>query len=256
MSYLSEASGSQKVGFFIAVVIAGLMARFFWAGGIEEYFNPSKQVENQIVEVLEARPGDLAVLRAMEQSFPLQYDELLEAMTDAGMQNAPPEMVIEAGSRQLGQFMASHRNDFAAAPLPSLDAVAGKERELLASLQRDEPVYCADYLFGTLIPSDPLSQESSRLIGETAAARVQAMAAGRADQQLRLDITPAILDGLADTMKDEGASAQQLAVIFGDADSATLSAEQQCDSALRMLSSIESQTDTRRALLIGKMLAR
>ncbi len=255
MSYISDTSPAQKISFVVGLIALSLVARFVWAGGVEEYFNPAKQVENQIVEVLEERPGDLALLRAMEDYFPLQYDELLEAMTYVAQRDASPDAVSQAGSAQLAQFMANHRTDFALAPQQSLDAVLTAERKLLEALRTEEPVYCADYLFGTLIPTDPLSPESNQLMGEAAAARVQAMAAGRADQQLRMKATPRDIASLSDTMRAEGASDMQIAVLFENGNPATLSSAEQCDSMLQMLRSMEKQPDARRALLTGSLLA-
>ena len=59
------------VGGVIALLVVGHLVRFIAYGGIEEYFSPSKRVESQLVAALEQRPGDLAILHAMGEHFPL-----------------------------------------------------------------------------------------------------------------------------------------------------------------------------------------
>ncbi|MCP5396267.1 MAG: hypothetical protein H6918_05985 [Sphingomonadaceae bacterium] len=254
MSFLSETSASQKIGVIIAAIVGGLIVRFVMAGGIEEYYNPSKQIENRIVEAMEARPGDLAVLQAMRDYFPLEYDDLLESMTDAAMADAPAEDVMRAGSRELARFMARHPNDFAAAPEANLSEVLRTESALLEALLAEDPVACGDYIFGTMEPADPLSEETGKLIGEAAASKIKAMAAGRADQQLRLATTPSDLRKLTDTMRERGASAEQIALFTDNIDTAVLGSEEQCEAALHLVKAIEAQKPSSRALLVATFL--
>ncbi len=253
MSFLSERSAGEKLGGFIAVLVLAYLARFLWAGGIEEYFSPSKRIENQLVAALEQRPGDLAILRAMEEHFPLDYEDLLEGMTDAGLARGSEGEIAEAGSGFLRRFMASHKNDFAAAPTPYLDTVLQAEVAVLRRLASESPVACDDYVKGRLQYNDPLSEEARRLLGESGAAYVEAMAAGRRDQQLRLATTPADLAALGQTMAERGASREQLAALDAG-DFQSLAYADQCDGVLRLVEGIDAQPDARQALLTTTFL--
>jgi hypothetical protein len=253
MSFLSERSPSQMVGGVIALLVAGYCVRFLLAGGVEEYFSPSKRIESQLVAALEQRPGDLAILRAMEQHFPLDYDNLLEGMAEQGVAGGTEEQVIAVGSQYLRRFMAGHRNDFAAAPTPYLDGVLASEMALLRQLASESPVACDDYVKGRLEYDDPLSDDADRLLGESAAAYVEAMAAGRRDQQLRLATTPADLTALGRTLAARGATAEQIAAL-DSGDFARLEYDDQCDAVLRLVEAIDAQPEARQALLTATFL--
>jgi hypothetical protein len=241
------------VGGFIGLLVVGYLVRFLLAGGVEEYFSESKRVENRLVAALEQRPGDLAILRAMEKHFPQSYDDLLDSMGDAGVAGASDEQVVAAGSQRLRQFMANHKNDFAAAPTPYLDTVLRTKAALLRQLAKDSPMACDSFVDGRLEDVGPMSDAANRLVGESAAASIEAIAAGRRDQQLRLGITPADLAALRDTLAGRGASRAQLAAL-DSGDFVGLAEGERCDAVLRLVEAIDAQPEASQALLTGRFL--
>lgn len=254
MSFLSERSPSQMVGGFIAVLVLGLAVRAFYAGGIVEYFDPAKRIENRLVEALEQRPGDAAVLAAMKEHFPLDYETLLDDMSRSVGSGAGPQDVANTGAGFLRRFMHNHRNDFSNAPSSYLETVLAGEVALLGRLAVESPVACDDYVKGRLQYDDPLSPEVWKLLGESGANYVEAMAAGRRDQQLRLATTPSDLAALGETLAQRGASRAQLAALEAG-DFSTVSYDEQCDAALRLVEAIDAQPEDRQALLVATFLA-
>jgi hypothetical protein len=254
LSFLSERSPSQMIGGVIAFLVFGLIVRAIYAGGIVEYFDPAKRIENRLVEALEQRPGDAAVLAAMKAHFPLDYESLLDDMSRSVGSGAGPREVAETGAGFLRRFMHNHRNDFSAAPSPNLETVLAGEVALLRQLAEESPVACDDYVKGRLQYDDPLSQEAWKLLGESGANYVEAMAAGRRDQQLRLATTPADLRALGQTLAERGASREQLAALDAG-DFSTIGYDEQCDAALRLVEAIDAQPEDRQALLVASFLA-
>lgn len=255
MSYLSERSPSQMVGAVIGLILLSLAIRAWMAGGLEELMSPGKRVENQIVAALENNPGDLAVLRAMEQHFPLDYDRLLDAMSTAALRSAPPEQVMQAGSDAVGRFMARHANDFAAAPAETLDGVLALETGLIEALDKSDPIACSDYVHGTLKQGDLLLPQVRELMGELAAAKVAAMAAGRKNQALRMLVNGKHVADLVADMRARGASDAQIGFIVEGTGGAALTEQQQCGAAVHLVHAIAARPDDERVLLVGSLLA-
>ena len=254
MSFLSERSPSQMVGTVIGLILLSLATRAWMAGGLEELMNPGKRAENQIVAALENNPGDLAVLRAMERHFPLDYDRLLDTMSSAALRSAPPEQVMEAGSLAVARFMQQHANDFASAPEDRLDGVLALETELIETLNRSDPLACGDYLHGTVQQGDLLLPRVRELMGEVAAAKVAAMAAGRENPALRLLVNGKHVQDLASDMRAMGASMAQLTFIVEGRGGEALTEQEQCSAGVHLVHAIAGRPDAERVLLIGTLL--
>jgi len=258
MSYSDRTSPAQLIGAIIGFLVLGLIVRVVWAGGIEEYFVPSKQVENRIEEALQAQPGDLAILQSIETYFPDDYDDLLEAMADAGMAGADDAQVIEAGNRQLASFLGNHRNDFAAAPSDALTAVLTSETSLIEALHFENPLACSNHVFGTVPPATEPSEEVKLLIGQAVATKVRAMAAGRTDQQMRLPPSSRDFSLLADAMIARGASKAEAAIALQGIESTVhdFDLNELCGTAILMVEAIGDLDPFVRDQMIGAMLAR
>ncbi|ANU08636.1 hypothetical protein [Paraurantiacibacter namhicola] len=255
MSFASRTSPSQLIGVIIGLIVCGLIVRMVMAGGVEEFFNPTKQVENEIEAAMKSRPGDLAIIQAIETHFPEEYEAMLENMAEAAMGQQSGEAVADAGSSELARFMARHPNDFAAAPDEALSVVLQHEGTLLDGLLAQDPVLCSDYIMGRMQVDDPLPDSVLQLIGQSAASKVKAMAAGRADQQLRFKTTPADLAALGETMRVRGASELQVSMFLSDSGAAeALDDIQRCEGAIHLVKGIEQQTAGRRALLVATFL--
>ena len=254
MGFSSQQSLPRSIGLVVGLIVAGLAVRFFLAGGIEEYFNPQKRVENQIEAALKANPGDLALMEAIETHFPLQYDKMLDRLGDAAIQAEDEETLLLVINNVLQEFMASHRNDFAYAPTQNLRSVLADEEALVDLLSRENPTMCSDYLFGRIEVTDETSQELRTLFGKSVASRVEAMATGRRDQQMRLAVTPSLVAKLRKSMVQEGASEAQLAMLFDQGDPGVLSSAQQCEALQKLHAAVGKMPDEDAALLIGTLL--
>lgn len=254
MGFSAQKSLPRSIGVVVGLIVAGLAVRFFMAGGIEEYFNPQKRVENQIEAALKSNPGDLALMQAIETHFPLQYDKMLDSIGGAAMQAEDGETVLMAINTAIQGFMVSHRNDFAYAPTQNLRSVLADEKALVDMLSRENPTMCSDYLFGRIEVTDETSQELRTLFGKSVASRVEAMAAGRRDQQLRLAVTPSLVAKVRQSMMQEGASEAQLAMLFDQGDPGALSSAQQCEALQQLHAAVGRMPDEDAALLIGTLL--
>lgn len=253
MSFTRTVAPSQMIGAVIGLLVLGYAVRFLLAGGIEEYFNPNKKYENAIVAAFEKQPGNLAVLRAMERQFPQEYDDFLGTMTKAAA-SGREEDILRDGSAYLQQFAAKHAGDFSNAPDALLVRVADAESRLLSSLAAGSMEDCADYVFGTLQPARPLAPETRKLLGETAAARIEAISGGRTNQTVRLGVTPTEGKALIAAMKARGANAAQLGAMRGEIDPETLSVEDRCNAGINLLEGIRAQPPEVEALLASDLL--
>lgn len=253
MSFSRTVGPSQMIGGVIGLLVLAYAVRFVAAGGIEEYFNPNKKYENAIVAAFEKQPGNLAVLRAMERQFPLEYEDFLDTMTKAAA-SGRQEDILRDGSAFLQRFAARHASDFSNAPDALLIKVADSESRLFASLAAKSKIDCADYVFGTLQPEIPLNPETRKLLGETAAARIEAISGGRTHQTVRLGVTPVEGKALIAAMQARGASAAQLAAMRGEIDPETLSVEDQCYAGINLVEGIRAQPPEVEALLASDLL--
>ena len=199
---------------------------------------------------LETVPGNRVIMEQLEADFPRDFDDFSDVVGAAVRSEEPEDRVIVAANNWITNFFANHSNDFAAAPMTNLDAVIDLELGLLQSLKAHDEFACADYAKGE--PQDqPLPEELDQEAGAIVAARFSAIRAGRSDQQLRLLATPSDFDALQQTMADRGLNQEQIAVAFGQADSASIGAPLACKMAIELVNAIRDQPEERRALLIG-----
>lgn len=254
MSFLSEESAAQKVGLVLGIIVIGLVARMVMAGGIEEYFNPAKRVENRIVEVMEEHPGDLIILQTMRDYFPHEYEDLLDAMSDVAVAGAPPEVVIAAGNRELAAFLHRHKNDFGNAPSDSLDAALDAELALLQALRGEDPGACSAYAYGIGLFEGEPSPATLELLGNAIASKVRAMYAGRTNQQIRFDLVPHEIEAWNESMMALGASEAQAIVARVGSDEFVMDDGQRCQAAIYALEATRQQDRNARDLLTGALL--
>ncbi|WAT19134.1 hypothetical protein OZN62_06090 [Aurantiacibacter sp. MUD11] len=255
MSFLETTSASQRAGAVIGLIVIGLAVRIVMAGGVERYFDPMAVVEDELVAALEEHPGDLLVLDAMRTYFPDDYEDLIETMADVAVEGAPSELIADAGNAQLALFLSRHKNDFANAPTANLDAALASEIALMEALQQQDVGACSAYAFGIGLFEGKPSEEVRELLGQSVVAKVQAMSAGRTDQQMRLEVTGPMMEELVATMQANGASEAQVTVALQGSADFVMADSQRCDAALITLRSIQQQEEYARAMMIGEYLA-
>ncbi len=250
MSFANQKTASGMIGFLVIGMVVMLVVRSVLAGGFENVVIPGAALENEIVEQLEAYPGNRVLLARLESDFPRAFDDFSGAMGDAARGPGGEDRVLIAANAWFGNFFASHDRDFAAAPIASLDRVMELEQSFLNSLRDHDEYACANYAKGQA--QDKVLPESyDEAAGEIVAARFSAISAGRNDQQLRLGLTPTDYEALEATLRGNGLNDEQIAVVYGEADPASIGAPLACEMALEMVSAIRAQPEERRALLIG-----
>lgn len=253
MSFLSKELDSNKIGIVIGIIVVGLIGRIIWAGGIEEYFSPNKQVENAIVSALESQPGGAIMLSQLESDFPLEYEDLLSAMTNQAVRDQSPDNIVEAGNQWLRRFFASHSKDFKFAPIGSLDTVLSTEATALAAMYEHEPQLCDNYIRGWALPGN-LPEKVSQSIGSAVAAKFAAIRAGRDDQQLRLDLTPYDLGELTNALTAGGMNEDELAFVLDGVRDGVEESGEKCKAIQGLVAGVQNQPEDRRALLVSAIV--
>ena len=254
MSFLEQKHASGMVGLVVLAIAGSLIARVLMAGGFENYFIPGKALENEVVEQLEAYPGNDVLLERLESDFPRAYDDLTETIGRAARGPGDENRVLVAANLWVLKFFASHDRDFAAAPIASLDRVMELQQSFLQDLRAHDEYACAAYAKGE--PQEqPLPERFDEAGGQIVAARFAAIRAGRIDQQLRLGLNPGHWDALTQTMRENGLNDDQIAVAYGEADPASIGAPLACEMAIELVSAIRAQPEEPRALLIGKYMS-
>jgi hypothetical protein len=250
MSFATQKHASGMIGVLVVGLIGWFIFRAVLAGGFENMMIPGAALENEVVEQLEAYPGNDVLLERLEADFPRAYDDFTEAMGRAARGQGGENRVLVAANVWMGNFFASHDRDFAAAPIANLDRVIDLEQDFLESLRDHDEYACAAYAKGEA-QDRKLPESFDAAGGEIVAARFSAIAAGRNDQQLRLGLTPTDYEALEATMRGNGLNDEQIAVVYGAADPASIGAPLACEMAIELVSAIRAQPEERRALLIG-----
>lgn len=241
------------IGVLLAVVI-GWGIRFFFAGGVVEYFEPDKRLENAIAEVLADEPGGEVLLRRLESDFPRKHDEFLDLMTRQVKRDQDDSRLWATANSWLNQFFASHENDFSYAPMPQLDAFIALEKEMLGLLAAEGVEGCDAMVVG-LPPEGELSDELRAIGAKAMEARFDAIRAGRQDQQLRLFLSPTDFEAVTASLIEKGASEEQLEFLSGDLNGSVMEPGAPCAAAQMLIDTIIDQPEERRALLIGAYAA-
>lgn len=250
MSFATQKQASGLVGLLLLGLVGWMIVRMIAAGGIENFFIPGKALENEIVEQLEAYPGNAALLERLEADFPRSYDDFTETLARAARSPGPDDRVLIAANAWVELFFVSHDRDFAAAPIANLDQVMELEQDFLEALRDHDEFACANYAKGAA--QDKKLPESFDVAGgEIIVSRFAAIRAGRSDQQMRLGLTPADHDAVEATLREKGLNDEQIAVVFGQEDPESIGAPLACEMALELVSAIRAQPEERRALLIG-----
>lgn len=250
MSFVNQKHASGMIGAVIFGIIGWFAMRAILAGGFENLVIPGAALENEIVEQLEAYPGNEVLLARLESDFPRAYDDFTGAMGDAARGPGPEDRVLIAANAWIGNFFASHDRDFAAAPIANLDQVIQLEQSFLESLRDHDEYACANYAKGQA-QDKKLPESFDEAGGEIVAARFSAITAGRNDQQLRLGLTPTDYEAVEATLRSNGLNDEQIAVVYGAAEPGSIGAPLACEMALELVSAIRAQPEERRALLIG-----
>lgn len=253
MSFLTTKHASGMIG----LVVLGLVARVGFgvvqAGGFENYFYPAGAIDKELVAQLGKFPGNGVLIARLEADFPDEYKDFVGKVGKAARAGGGEKQVLLVANRWLGTFLAAHARDFAAAPLPALDAALAAEQTFLAGLEAYDPLVCGAVVAGTPLDK-PLTAELEEKAGALVASKFAAIKAGRTDQQLRFAITPKDREALASDLKARGLGEDQMKVLSGEADPSSVSGELACEAAVTLNEAIRAQPDSRRALLIGAKL--
>lgn len=253
MSFLTTKHASGMIG----VVILGLVARLGFgvvtAGGIDNYFNPRGAVDQELMAELGKFPGNGVLIARLESDFPDEYKDFVDKIGKAARAQGPDDRVLVVANMWLGDFLAAHTRDFAAAPMPALDAVLAAERAYLEGLAAYDELVCGAVVTGTPLDK-PLTPALEEQAGALVASKFAAIKAGRTDQQLRFALTPKDREAVAAALKERGLGEDQLKVLSGEADASSISGEMACEAAVKVNEAIRAQPESRRALLIGAQL--
>ena len=199
--------------------------------------------------------GNDVLMERLESDFPHEYDDFTDTVGRAAQSSGDGTQVIAAANGWLLRFFASHKRDFAAAPIATLDRVMELEQGFLEALRAHDEFACANYAKGQ--PQDqPLPEDLDRIGGEIVAARFAAIRAGREDQQLRLALTPEDYEAVEATLRAGGLNDEQVAVVFGASDPSSIGAPLACEMQIELVRAIRAQDlEERRALLIGSYVS-
>lgn len=250
MSYSKQTQASGMIGVVVLFLVGSFIARIVFAGGFENYFVPGKAEENALVAELAAYPGNEVLFDQLETSFPRDYDDFTEELARAARGPGGDDRVLIAGTEWIANFFASHTNDFRAAPIARLDAVIELEQALFEQLRDYDEYACAAY--AKREPLDqPLPDRFDEASGAVVAARIAAIRSGRTHKELRLALTPEDYAAVDATMRAKGLNDEQIAVVFGEADPATIGAPLACEMQIELIKAIRAQPEERRALLIS-----
>ena len=250
MAFSDQKHASGLIGVVILGIVGSLIVRIFWAGGIENFFDPELALGNEVIEQLEAYPGNEVVFERLEEDFPDAYQDFTLTLSRAAQMEGPEDRVLIAGNNWINMFFASYAEDFKAAPLPALDNVMALEAQFLRDLKAHDEFACAFYARNE--PQDqPLPESFDEASAEIVTARFDTILAGRRDQQLRLGITPSMYEAVEQTMRDKGLNDEQISVVFGEAEPGTIGAPLACEMAIELVDAIREQPDDARALLNG-----
>lgn len=231
-------------------IIVTVCIRAFNAGGFENLLIPAKKLENELAAEMATYPGNDVLFEQLEAKFPDSYDRFTETLANAARAPGPEDRVVVAGNAWIMRFFAAHEEDFSAAPLDQLDRVMELEKAFYEDLRGHDEFACASYAKGE--PLDTVLPERFDIAGgEIVAARLEAIQGGRLDQQLRFALTPTDYEALEATLRGNGLNDEQVAVVFGTADPASIGAPLACEMQIELITAIQAQPDERRALLIG-----
>ncbi|MEO1729853.1 MAG: hypothetical protein AAFR64_03860 [Pseudomonadota bacterium] len=250
MAFTDRPSTEKVLGGVFLAVILGWAIRFVLAGGVIEYFDSNKRIENEIAAALSKEPGTESVLRRLESDFPDKYDEFLATLSNRLNQDQSANRVAPTAVTWIRSFFASHENDFGFAPMPQLDAVIDWEQQFIAKLADENVASCDAYAIGLPLEEQP-SLEVRELGAKAVEARFDAIRAGRKDQQMRLKLNPTDFEAVAVSLAEKGATRDQIEFAFGDLNGAVLDEGVPCKSLQMLLETIIEQPEERRALLIG-----
>ena len=247
----TDRPSTEKVlgGVFLAVIISyGI--RFFFAGGMVEYFDEDIRLESEIAAVMAKEPGGEAILRRLETDFPRQRGEFLATLRHRLKQDQSGARLGQTAATWIRGFFADHKSDFGFAPMPQLDAVIDLEQKFVAKLAGENVASCDAYAIGLPLQEQP-SKEVRELGVMKIEARFDAIRAGRQDQQMRLKLNPTDFEAVAASLTEKGATRDQIDFAFGDLNGAVLDEGAPCESVQMLLETIIEQPEERRALLIG-----
>lgn len=253
MSFLKQTHASGMVGLVLLGIAASLIVRVTLAGGFPNFLDPASRIDSAVMRQLEKVPGNAILLAQLEQDFPEEYGDFVDAVGAAARAEGPDNRVLLAANAWIAKFFAAHARDFAAAPDATLDSVNAAEYALLADLQRNDAITCGAMVTGTPL-DQPLPAALEEKAGALLAAKFAAIKAGRTDQQLRLALTPEDGAAMQAALRERGLTDEQLAVLAGEADAGSISKPMACEMAVALADAIRAQPQGRRALLIGAMM--
>ena len=250
MSFLKQEHASGMVGLVLLGMAGLLIVRVTMAGGFANFLDPSNRIDEAVMAQLGKVPGNAILLAQLEQDFPEEHGDFVDAVGAAARAEGPDNRVLVAANGWIARFFAAHARDFAAAPEAVLDSVNAAEHALLSDLQRNDEITCGALVTGTPL-DQPLPPALEEKAGALLAARFAAIKAGRTDQQLRLALTPEDGAAMNAALRERGLDDAQMAVLAGEADPGSISKPMACDMAVAFTDAIRAQPPGRRALLIG-----
>jgi hypothetical protein len=254
MSFLTTKHASGMVGLVLVAVAARMVFGAIEAGGFDNYIYPAGKVDKAVMAELGKFPGNAVLLSQLERDFPDEHDDFVDTVGAAARAAGPDNRVLVAANAWMNRFLAAHARDFAAAPLPALDAVIAAEQAYLEDLQAYDEFVCGAVVTGT--PLDrPLTSALEEKAGAMVARQFAAIKAGRVDQQLRLALTPRDREAMNAALRERGLLDDQIKVLSGEADPSSISRPLACELAVKVNDAIRAQPDGRRALLIGTKLS-
>lgn len=254
MSFVSTKHASGMVGLVLVAVAARMIFGAIEAGGFDNYIYPAGKVDKAVMAELGKFPGNEVLLTQLERDFPDEHDDFAETVGAAARGSGADDRVLVAANAWMNRFLAAHARDFAAAPLPALDAVISAEQAYLEGLQAYDSFVCGAVVTGA--PLDrPLTAALEEKAGAVVARKFAAIKAGRVDQQLRLALTPLDREAMNTALRERGLVEEQIKVLAGEADPSSISQPMACELAVTFNDAVRAQPDGRRALLIGSRLA-